>query len=1095
MARPLISLLALACLIHSAPAQDVPLGYYRSPAIHGETIVFVAEGDLWKVSRGGGVAQRLTTHPAEEFDPAISPDGKSLAFTARYEGPKEVYSMPLAGGRPKRLTYAADTRARVVGHLPDGRVLVSTRRFSTLPNQQLIAIDGEGRTERLPLAEADEGSMDPETGMLFFTRLPFQGSHAKRYRGGYIQNLWSFDSRNKLEARHLSPDFDGISKEPMFWRGRIYHLSDRDGNMNIWSMAPDGGDLKRHTSHQEWDIISADLDQGHIVYRLGADLYHLDLQAERVEKISITLASDHDHTRPNWIENPFEDMTAVSLSKDGSRLALTSRGRAFTLPSAGGRVKQVPQAFAARYRAASFDAKGEGLLVFSDESEEAEIWHHDGDGKKTQLTKDGNVLRTSMLPSPDGKWIAHVDKNARLALLELTSQTNHIIQEGGERGISGLTWSPDSRWLAYVIRGDNQLSRVRCIGIEERLPRDLTSDRWASYSPTWSTDGKWLFFLSDRNLRSLTGSPWGPRQPEPFLDRKTRHYALALQPGLRPPFLPLDELHQEKSEDKKQAEKGQEEGDSKKPETPAVAVDFDRIRERIWALPTPAGNYNSLVATDKRLIWTSGPEIRGGGLKIQALPLTAEPEVETVADGLRLLQVSADRKKILAARGGMGSGNLYVFDANAKALAGKALDKAKVDLSDWSFAVQPLEEWQMMYADAWRMHRDYFYDPGMHGVNWPEMRLKYAALVGRVSDRRELEDLTAQLISELSALHASVRGGDLREGTDQVGVGFLGARLERDADRGGFVIAHIYASDPDEPQRRSPLNRLDVEVRLGDVITKVNGQDALTAYDPGELLRDQVGKQVRLDLRRGDEPYAVVTKAISAGAESDLRYHEWEYTRRLEVERRSENRLGYVHLRAMGRGDMEQWIRDYYPIFEREGLVLDVRHNRGGNIDPWILSRLLRKTWFYWTQRTGGPMGNMQYAFNGHIVLLCDAQTASDGEAFSEGFKRLGLGKAIGTRTWGGEIWLSRSNRMVDGGVASAGMMGVYGLEREWLIENHGVDPDIVVDNLPHETFMGRDRQLEAAIAHLQELLEREPVRTPPPPAFPDKSFGNNRAK
>jgi tricorn protease len=321
-------------------------------------------------------------------------------------------------------------------------------------------------------------------------------------------------------------------------------------------------------------------------------------------------------------------------------------------------------------------------------------------------------------------------------------------------------------------------------------------------------------------------------------------------------------------------------------------------------------------------------------------------------------------------------------------------------------------------------------------------------------------------------------------------MGSLGAVLERDTQAGGYRVKHIYKNDPDLPDQQSPLAKIGVDIAEGEVITQIDGADTLSEPDIGVLLRDKGGKQVLLGVvNPAGAKRSVIVKPITMAQESGLRYSEWEYTRRLKVDELGQGRIGYLHLRAMGPNDISQWVRDYYPVFDRQGLIIDVRHNGGGNIDSWILGKLLRKAWFYWQPRVGNPYWNMQYAFRGHLVVLVDENTGSDGEAFAEGFRRLGLGKVIGTRTWGGEIWLSSSNVLADRGIATASEIGVYSSEGQWLIEGHGVDPDIVVDNMPHGTFNGRDAQLEAAIKHLEDLIKKDPRPVPKSPNHPDKSF------
>ena len=384
----------------------------------------------------------------------------------------------------------------------------------------------------------------------------------------------------------------------------------------------------------------------------------------------------------------------------------------------------------------------------------------------------------------------------------------------------------------------------------------------------------------------------------------------------------------------------------------------------------------------------------------------------------------------------------------------------------------------------------------MHGVDWDAMLTKHLPLVERVTTRQELADLMAQMVAELAALHTFVRPGDVRDGPNSIAPASLGAVLRRDEAAGGYRVDHVYRTDPDEPQHRSPLARPGVEVGVGAVIRSINGAPTLGAPHIGAMLRNQAGKQVLLEVVDGDggDERRVIVEPISLRTADDLRYREWEYTRRLEVESAGDGALGYVHLRAMGGRDYTSWARDYFPVFDRKGLVIDVRHNRGGNIDSWILGSLLRRVWFHWNQHAGNaPMWNMQYAFRGHVVVLCNERTASDGEAFAEGIKRLDIGTLMGTRTWGGEIWLSSSNTLVDRGIATAAEYGVYGPEGVWLIEGWGVEPDVVIDNLPHATFNGGDAQLDAAIQHLLGRIEAEPVADPAPPAGPDKSSADNR--
>ena len=1109
----LIRFLSLTLGLSLSALADSPKGYYRFPAIHGDTIVFTAEGDLWRVAVKGGVAQRLTTHPGTEEFASISPDGQTLAFTAEYEGPAEVYTMPLAGGLPTRQTFDGSV-ARVAGWTPAGRVLYATASFSTLPNWQLVTVDPQTGDRRiLPLAQANQGVFEPDGQRLVFTRLPKQGSSTKRYQGGTAENLWRF-AEGDTEAVPLTADFKGTSRNPMWWQDRVYFASDRDGVMNLWSMKPDGADLQQHTRHQDHDVRSPAQQGGRIVYQHGADLRLLDLGSGNDSALDVRLASDFDQQREKWVKKPMDFLTAVHLSPTGDRLALTARGQVFVAPVEQGRFVEVPRATEVRYRNARFMPDGKSLLAQTDESGEVEfcLLPANGVGAVTMLTTNGTVFRFAGSPSPDGKRFAWSDKDRKFWMHEIESRTTTLIAETPRTQVDDFAWSPDSQWLAFAETASNSVSQLRLYHVTNRTFTTVTSDRVESYRPAWSPDGQWLYFLSDRELRSLVRAPWGPRQPDPFFTETTKIYALALTNDARWPFRPKDEL--EKTDDKKDDEKpdekkeekkddadktktGDSESDksgkksnaksetkSKKPIKP-VLIELDGLASRLFEVPLPAGNYSGLEVTAKHLLWTAREVGFNAKAHLKQLEITKkDPKPKTLVEDIASFQLSADGKKLLVRKG--EAFHVIASDASAPA---KLEDK--VNLDGWTFPLTPREEWRQILTEAWRMMRDYFYDRDLHGVDWRGMHAKYLPLVDRVSDRTELSDVISEMVGELSTLHIVVRFGDRREGPDQIKTASLGARLLRDEAAGGWRVEHVYRADPDYPAQLAPLAQPGQEVHAGDVITAINGRSSLSVASPEVLLRNQAGKQVLLDIKpRGSTTNRlVIVKPATIERAADLRYDEWELTRRERVEELGQGQLGYVHLRAMGTEDIAQWARGFFPVFNRAGLIIDVRHNGGGNIDSWILDKLLRKAWFYWQPRVGEPYWNMQYAFRGHVTVLCNERTGSDGEAFTEGFRRLGLGKVIGTRTWGGEIWLSAQRWLVDSGMASAAELGVYGPEGAWLIEGHGVDPDLVVDNLPHETFHGRDAQLEAAVKHLQELIAKDPRPVPPAPKYPDKAY------
>jgi tricorn protease len=912
-------------------------GYYRFPALHNETIVFTAEGDLWRVPIGGGLAQRLTTHHGLEAHAAISPDGEWVAFSAEYEGPIEVYVMRLQGGRPRRLTYEGlDEDSLVVGWTPDGRVIYSTEHFSTLPNRQLVLIDPDTLVQTIvPLSRASDGVYTPDMRTLFFTRLPPPpSSNAKRYQGGSVQKLWKFTfpkrkAKTPPEATPLTVDYAGTSKAPMWWNKRLYFLSDRNGTMNLWSMTEAGRQLVQHTFHKGWDMQSPTLHQGRIVYQLGADLRLYDIASGADQSIPITLASDFEQTRERWITNPWGYISSIHVAPEGDRVVLTSRGRVFVAPAKQGRLVEVTRRQGVRYSDARFLPDGQRLLLLSDESGEVEFWTAppNGIGPFTQLTTEGQVLRYTGVPSPNGQWVAFSDKNHHLWLLNLSTRETKQIAASTRGNFGKLAWSPDSRWLAYVQPADNLHEQIWLYQVEDGRRMAATSDRLDSFAPAWSADGKWLYFLSDRQFRSLVESPWGARQPDPYLDKTTKVYMLALNKGERSPFLPLDELFVAQQQAAKQTngakapespvpagEAPKPNGEAPKPGNgrPPITIDPDGLLTRLQETPLPAANYVSLTVNGKFLFWTERDT--DSEARLLAMEIRNQDIMPVVLmTSVNRYELTLDGKKLMVQKGAA----LYLIDATAE--PPKDLEKTRVPLHQWSFAVDPREEWRQMLTDAWRLQRDYFYDRNMHGVPWQALLNRFMPLVERVTDREELNDLIAQLMSELSALHTRVWTGDVRRGQDRVDLASLGAELVRNEAAGGYIVQRIYRTDPDYPERLSPLATPEVNLQEGDVIQAINGIPTLEVEHPALLLKNKMGQQVlvRVQSADGQSVRDFIIRPINSRQADNLRYDAWEYKSRLYVEEHGQGAIGYIHLRAMGGENYSEWARDYFPVFNR----------------------------------------------------------------------------------------------------------------------------------------------------------------------------------
>jgi tricorn protease len=1098
---PLAFLLLSAGLLNIAHAADA---YYRFPAIRGDAVVFTAEGDLWRTGAHGGPAQRLTTHPAAETNAAISHDGRWIAFSASYEGAQEAYVMPAAGGLPKRLTFE-NGAVSVLGWTAQGEVLYSAQDGKGPARQIVVAAvkPADLRRRTFAVADANDAVLDDAGKTLYFTRfgLALTNDNVKHYRGGAHAQLWRYDLGGTSEAAPLLAADAGNNKRPMWWQGRLYFISDRGGSDNLWSVAADGGDPRQLTRYTDWDVRNAALGDGRVVYQLGADLHVLDLATASDEQLAISLVSDFDQQRTRQIRSPLDNLTNVQIAGKYERLVLTARGRVSVAGTGAQRRVEIAVPEGARAREAVFSHDDKWVYAIVDASGENEIWKFaaDGSGKGEQLTRDGNNHRWQLYPSPDGRWLGHTDKKGRFWLLDLSSKANTVIDDAGKAGVDKhdeIVWSGDSRNLALVrAASTEQREQIGLYNLESKHLAFVTSDRFTSRSPVFSPDGKWLYFLSARNFQLANGSPWGDRNMGPVFDKRTGVFALALQPGNRFPFKPDDELNKPgdnpaEGATEKAVEQAVEKAvaktvpEAKKAAGKALpAVAFNGLQDRLYEVPLAAGNYRALQMDDKRLYFLEADGGEGkANLKTLAIASNG-PQPETFASGVREYDLAADKKHLYYRTFAAGApGDMLVVEAGAKAPSD--VSKAKVKVDDWTFVSNPRMEWQQMFNDAWRMHRDFLYDVKMRGVNWTGVRDKYAPLVERVTDRAELNDVLGMMISEVGALHSQIAPGELRRPAPEGVPAGLGALLSRTAD--GYRVDHIYRSEPELPSERGPLAQAEVDVKEGDIITAVNGKPAAEARDIADLLLNQADKQVLLQVKGKAGVRPVIVMPVNMVKQASLRYSDWEQSRARQVEAASKGRIGYLHLRAMGGRDIASFARDFYANVNRDGLIIDVRRNNGGNIDSWIIEKLLRKAWAFWSSPGALPAPNMQNTFRGHLVVLVDEFTYSDGETFAAGIKALGLAPLVGKRTAGAGVWLSDNNRLSDNGMARVAENGQFNTaDGQWLIEGVGVTPDVEVDNLPHATYQGQDRQLEVALELLDKKLKEQPIKPYQPQAIP----------
>lgn len=1077
----LVLALTLAGLAHANPQ-----GFYRQPALQGETAVFVSQGDLWRVGAQGGAAQRLTSHAGAESWPVLLPDGKTLAFVAQFDGPGDVYTMSLDGGLPQRRTWLGAAGLRLWGHDGKADLLLTAPALDGRPQTQVFRLHGE-QLSVLPVADATDAALSADGRWLYFTRQGLRGDNAKNYRGGALSTLWRLDLQGKAEAVPLlGADFPRANNRRAMpyrdaqGRERIAFLSDRDGFYNLWSVAADGRDARAHSAWKEFDIRHASLSGGAVLVSRGADLQRVDLNGGAASAaLPITLAGDQPASLTRWLARPQDFLGDIALAPNGERALLQVRGHLATQGTQSLRRAVLPLPDGVRCRQAVFSSDSASVFALCDLGAEFEIWQFDALGLQAPkaITRDAQTLRNALSASPDGRHLAHTDLSGALYLTDLKAEggpkTRRIEQLGDNEGID-IAWHPDGQSLAYT-RSTNSGARTQLwlYRLADGQRQALTSPRYDSGAPAFSPDGRWLYFASRRHFVLQAGqSVWADRNMGPAFEPGQKLYALALQPGLRSPFAPKDELPLDApAKDGKDAK-------------PAVAkLVSEGLAERLFELPLPAGQYRELAVDAKRLWWIDGDREGVGTLKSAAIEHGAN--ADTVSERVRHVELSANGKQLLIQRESPAGPELLLVDAAPK-LPGD-LAKSTLRWTDWRIALQPRAEWAQMFRDAWRMQRDYFYDPQMHGIDWQASRARHEALLPRVGDRAELAELMEQLVSDLNLLHSHVGAGTpLPVAEAPPAVGGLGALLEPAS--GGARIARLYRGDLENPGALGPLLQPGVDAREGELITAINGQ-AVQWPQGAALLQGEAERQVRLELQAADgKKRQVIVTPVDARREAALRYQDWRSSRAAAVAKASHGRVGYLHLRAMGPEDIADFAREFYGQLDKEALIVDVRFNNGGNIDSWIIEKLLRRSWAFWQVRNiEERVPNAQQALRGPVAALINEQTYSDGETFAEGFKRLKLGTVIGKTTSGAGVWLSDRNRLVDRGIMRAANWAQLAPDGELLIEGRGVTPDLEVDNPPRASAAGADAQLEAAVAHLMQQLPATPPaeRAPRLRAFP----------
>ncbi len=1087
-------------LLLALSAADAAPGYLRYPDIHGQQVIFTAEDDLWivDIGRAPSSARRLTRDEGSERHGRFSPDGRQIAYTADYDGNTEVFVMPAWGGEPRRLTWHPD-RDELIDWTPDGRIIFRSTRASPHGDWELWVLDPDATVdawrppERLPLGWASRLAVDPETGMYAFNRLDRETRTWKRYRGGTAQDIW-VGSPERADYRRLT-DFEGTDAFPMWHGGRVWFLSDRGGTANIWSCTPEGDLCKRHTDNGDWDARWPAMGPGgQIVFMLAGDIILFDPESGVSHPLPINLPSDRDLTRARF-SDPASYMTWASLSPDGDRVLYLTRGDIFSVPVEEGVTLPIAPGSAARESWASFSPDGERVLYVSDAGGEEAILSIDAWGRgeaRTVVPAAGRGWHFPPIWAPGGERVAWSDDNQDLWVSPADGEGSpQRVDHSDEAEIRSYAWSPDGRWLAYTKWDRLGFGSVWIYDAQRGSTHRVTGPSTNDHSPAWDPEGRYLYFIGERYINPLLPASW--RDFQYISGPAAQIYAVLLREDVENPLLHRagappeeksrrEERREERAEEK--AEKAEEEG-----EVPAVEIDLEGLEERTIGLPVTPGIYSDLQASADKVFFLQSPH-RGmaepGGDEGPQSSLIAydlgEQESAVFAAGVSGYELAAGGDKLLLLRGG---GSLSVVGASGPPGA-SGLEEGAVDLSGIALRIDPAEEWRQIFYEGWRHMRDFHWDQELRGLDWEAIRDQYASLLPRLATRDDLRDLMGELIGELATSHTYVWGGDYSRGAPWSSVGLLGADLEL-AD-GAWRVARIYRGDPADGLR-SPLALPGVDIAEGDYILAVNSRPVDTSLPYPAALLGMADKPVLLAVN--DRPELAGARQVvvtPTGSERALRYADWVRRNREYVAERTGGAVGYLHIPDMSTQGLVAFDRWFYAQLDKQGLVIDARWNGGGFVSQLMVERLQREVVHFGRSRGGAVYTYPERVLNGPFVVLTNEHAGSDGDIFPASIQRLGLAPVIGTRSWGGVIGIRADKRMTDGGGLTQPEYALWRTGDGWGIENHGVDPDIVVQDLPQELGRGEDAQLDRAIEEVLRLIEAHPPVIPEFGPAPDKS-------
>jgi len=1081
MKKTILTILAVIifpCIYNSAIAEEARL--LRFPAMHGDQVVFTYSGELYTVDRSGGVARKLTGHAGYKMFARFSPDGSQIAFTGQYDGNTEVYVMPSGGGEPKRLTFTAtlgrdDLSDRmgpnnIVMTWKDNEHIVfrsRKRSFNSFKGALFVVHINGGLPEQIPVPEGGWISFSDNGQQFVYNRVFREFRTWKYYAGGMTDDIWLHDLNERTTVNLTDNDSQDIF--PMWVDDKVYFLSDRDGRMNLFVYDQITRQTRKLTHFSEFDIKFPSLGQDAIIFENGGHLNVFDLVTETVERIPIVIAEDMALSRDQR-KDASKMIRSASMSPEGKRITFGGRGDVWSVPAKSGITRNLTETSGVHERNVSWSPDGRHIAYVSDATGEDEIYilQQDGRAEPVQITANADTYKYGLRWSPDSEKIMWSDKMLRLQYVDINSGEVTIVDQAEAFEINQFDWAPDSRWITYTRPETEHYSRIFLFNTENGEKFPVTDGWYASSSPSFCDQGKYLFFSSNRDFNPIySRTEWNHAYTD-----MSRIYFVTLRQDVSSFLEPENDEVQVKDENTdNDSEKGNDEGELR------IGVDSEGIANRIDVLPVDVSNYFAINTVGNNIYYMKRSF---GDSRSSLMMFNMDSREESTLAQINGYQISADQKKMLVAE----RDRYAVIDLPRSSFSVNDF----VDLSNMKVWVNLKDEWVQIYNETWRQMRDFFYAPNMHGVDWEAMREKYRPLVDHVNNRLDLTYILGELVGELNVGHAYVGGGDVPE-IERIPMGLLGAELIHH-NSGYYRIDRILDGENWNSSRRSPLTELGVNVEEGEYIIAINGHPTNEMTNIFEALIGKAGQQV--ELRINDSPEDQGARdviVVPVGDEADLYYYNWVQENIRKVNEATDGRVGYIHVPDMGPGGLNEFVKHFYPQLRKEALIIDVRGNGGGNVSPMLIERLSRELTGLSMSRNTAPSTRPREIHLGPKVCLIDKYSASDGDLFPFQFQKLGLGPLIGTTSWGGVVGIRGSLPFIDGGTLSKPEFAPYDIHGEdWIIEGIGVHPDIYVENDPSLEFDGVDQQLNRGIQEALRLMEEYDQEIHPIPEYPDRS-------